>query len=75
MRGFINFVFYNVIVYVIYAVIDYFLTVVGAYSSPDLGESLSVPFTSMDLTLIIMNGLFSMIAGLIVLRKFKALQP
>ena len=74
MKGFVNFVFYNVAVYCIYAIIDFVFTVLGLYSNDNIGTDLSIAFTSLDITLIIINAFVSMALGLVLMRKFKQSQ-
>ena len=68
MGGFSKFILYNVVVYVIYWIIDRIFTFLNLYSSKKLGQDLLVMPTDSDLTLIIINIVISMVAGFIVMR-------
>jgi len=68
MGGFSKFILYNVVVYIIYWIIDRAFTFLNLYSSKELGNDLLVMPTDSDLTLIIINIVISMIAGFVVMR-------
>ena len=68
MGGFSKFILYNVVVYVIYWIIDRTFTFLNLYSSKELGQDLLVMPTDSDLTLIIINIVISMVAGFVVMR-------
>ncbi len=71
MERFVNFVFYNVIVYLLYRVIDAIFTFLHFYSSPALGNDIAVMPTQSDMTFIFINITISSVVGYIVLRKIK----
>ena len=68
MGGFSKFILYNVVVYIIYWIIDRAFTFFNLYSSKELGNNLLVMPTDSDLTLIIINIVISMVAGFVVMR-------
>ena len=68
MGGFSKFILYNVVVYIIYKIIDYIFTFLNLYSSKELGQDLLVMPTDSDLTWIIINTVISMVAGFVVMR-------
>ena len=68
MGGFSKFILYNVVVYVIYWIIDRIFTFLNLYSTKELGQDLLVMPTDSDLTLIIINIVISMVAGFVVMR-------
>jgi hypothetical protein len=70
MQKFINFVYYNVIVYILYYIIDSIFTFLNLYSSPQLGKDLFVMPTNSDMTYIAINIAISSIFGLYLLKKF-----
>jgi len=69
MSKFVNFVYYNVIVYVLYSIIDYIFTFLHLYSSSQLGKNLLVMPTDSDMTYIIINIVISSVAGLYILKR------
>jgi hypothetical protein len=69
MQKFINFVYYNVIVYVLYSIVDYIFTFLNLYSSPKLGNSMLVMPTSTDMVFIGINVFISSVLGLYILKK------
>ena len=71
MSKFINFIYYNIIVYILYTAIDHIFTFLGLYSSPELGTDLLVMPTDSDITYILINIAISSIAGLYLLKKVK----
>lgn len=71
MQRFVHFIFYNVVVYILYAVIDTIFTSLHLYSSPALGNDLAVMPTRSDITFIFINILISTVLGFIVYRKLK----
>ena len=68
MGGFSKFILYNVVVYIIYKIIDYIFTFLNLYSSKELGQDLLVMPTDSDLKLIIINIVISSVIGFIALR-------
>ena len=68
MGGFTKFILYNVVVYIIYKIIDYIFTFLNLYSSKELGQDLLVMPTDSDLKLIIINIILSTIIGFIVMK-------
>ncbi len=68
MGGFSKFIIYNVVVYIIYWIIDHIFTFLNLYSSKKLGQDLLVMPTDSDLKLIIINIILSAILGFIVMR-------
>jgi hypothetical protein len=69
MQKFINFVYYNVIVYIVYYIIDHIFTFLNLYSSSKLGTDLTIMPTNSDITLIVINIAISSILGLYILKK------
>ncbi len=68
MSGFSKFILYNLLVYIIYWIIDRLFTFLNLYSSKELGQDLFVMPTDSDLMLIVVNIVLSMVAGLVVMR-------
>ncbi len=68
MGGFSKFILYNVVVYIIYWIIDRIFTFFNLYSSNKLGQDLLVMPTDSDLKLIIINIILSTIIGFIVMK-------
>jgi len=71
MSKFVNFIYYNIIVYILYSIIDHIFTFLNLYSSPELGTDLLVMPTDSDITYILINIAISSIAGLYLLKKVK----
>ena len=69
MSKFVNFVYYNIIVYVLYTILDHIFTFFNLYSSPKLGNDLLVMPTNSDMTYIIINIIISTILGYYILKK------
>ncbi len=69
MQKFINFVYYNVIVYVLYTIVDHIFTFLNLYSSPKLGNDMLVMPTNTDMVFIGINVAISSILGLYLLKK------
>jgi hypothetical protein len=69
MSKFVNFVYYNIIVYVLYSILDRIFTFFNLYSSPELGTDLLVMPTNSDMTYIIINVVISTLLGYYILRK------
>ncbi|MCB4743861.1 MAG: hypothetical protein LGB07_01075 [Sulfurovum sp.] len=71
MSKFTSFIVFNIVVYVLYGIIDKLFTLLSLYSNPKLGESLSVMPTTGDIILIFINILFSSLIGLYLVHKIK----
>jgi len=71
MGKFAKFLYYNIIVYILYAVVDKFFTMLHLYSSDALGTNLLVMPTNSDITLIIINVIISSIGGYFLLKKLE----
>jgi hypothetical protein len=69
MQKFINFVYYNVIVYVLYSIVDHIFTFLNLYSSPKLGNDMLVMPTNTDMVFIGINVAISSLLGLYLLKK------
>jgi len=69
MSKFVNFVYYNIIVYILYTILDHIFTFFNLYSSPELGNDLLVMPTNSDMTYIIINVVISTILGYYILKK------
>lgn len=65
----LNFIYYNVIVYILYAAIDTIFTFLNLYSTPELGTDLLVMPTDSDMTYIIINVCISTVLGYYILKK------
>jgi len=74
MRRLMDFIYYNIFVYVIYWGIDFIFDLFNFYSSHDLGKDLMVMPTDNDMILIGINFIFSLVLGLIALNKLKAMR-
>ena len=72
MNKFVNFVYYNIIVYVLYSILDHIFTFFNLYSSSELGTNLFVVPTNSDMTYIIINVVISTLLGYYILGKLKA---
>jgi len=68
---FAKFLYYNIIVYFLYVIVDKFFTMLHLYSSDALGTDLSVMPTNSDLTLIIINVVISSVGGYFLLKKLE----
>ena len=68
MSGFSKFILYNLLVYIIYWIIDRLFTFLNLYSSKELGQDLFVMPTNSDLILIVVNIVLSMVAGFVVMQ-------
>jgi len=71
MSKFAKFLYYNIIVYFLYVIVDKFFTMLHLYSSDALGTDLSVMPTNSDLTLIIINVVISSVGGYFLLKKLE----
>jgi len=69
MNKFVNFVYYNIIVYILYSLLDHIFTFFNLYSSPELGTDLLIMPTDTDMTYIIINVVVSTLVGYFILRK------
>ena len=74
MRKLMDFIYYNIFLYLIYGLIDYLFDALNFYSSHELGKNIMVMPTSVDMTLIGINIIISMVMGLIVLRYVQRLR-
>jgi len=72
MSRFMNFIYFNGIVYIAYMIIDKVFTFFNLYSNPELGNDLMVMPTSTDMVLIGINILLSSICGFYILYKIKS---
>jgi len=68
---FAKFLYYNIIVYFLYVIVDKFFTMLHLYSSNALGTDLSVMPTNSDITLIIINVVISSVGGYFLLKKLE----
>ena len=66
---FVNFIYFNVIVYIVYYVIDHIFTFLNFFSNPNLGTDLMVMPTNTDITFIFVNVLISSILSYTILKK------
>jgi len=71
MGRFVNFIYYNVIVYILYTIIDHIFTFFHLYSSNELGQDLLVMPTDSDMTYIVINIVISSVLGLYLLKKLQ----
>ncbi len=74
MRKLMDFLYYNIFVYIAYWFIDTVFDFFNLYSSHDLGQDLMVMPTSSDMVLIGINIVFSLVLGVIALKKLKVLR-
>ncbi len=74
MRRLMDFIYYNIFVYVIYMVIDFVFDFLNFYSSHKLGKDIMIMPTTSDMVFIGINVVASLVVGLIVLNKLKALR-
>ncbi len=71
MGKFAKFLYYNIIVYFLYVIVDKLFTMLHLYSSDALGTNLTVMPTNSDLTLIIINVVISSVGGYFLLKKLE----
>ena len=71
MSRFMNFIYFNGIVYIAYMIVDKVFTYFNLYSNPELGNDLMVMPTSTDMILIGVNVILSSICGFYILYKIK----
>lgn len=71
MSRFSAFVFFNILVYLAYDLIDRLFTRLNWYSDPQLGESLNVMPTQGDIILITINIFFASFFAYITMRWLK----
>ena len=71
MGKFAKFLYYNIIVYILYVIVDKLFTMLHLYSSDALGTNLTVMPTNSDLTLIIINVVISSLGGYFLLKKLE----
>ena len=69
-----DFIYYNIFVYIAYWIIDTAFDLLNLYSSHDLGKDLMVMPTSSDMVLIGINIVLSLVLGLIAFNKLKAMR-
>ena len=74
MRKLMDFIYYNIFVYIAYWIIDTVFDLLNLYSSHDLGQDLRVMPTSSDMVLIGINIVLSLVLGVIALNKLKVLR-
>ena len=74
MRKLMDFIYYNIFVYVIYWIIDYLLDALNIYSSHDLGKDIMIMPTESDMIFIGINIIISMVLGLRVLKYVQGLR-
>jgi hypothetical protein len=71
MSKFTAFILFNIIVYVVYSLIDKLFTHLNWYSNPKLGEDIMIMPTNTDIWLIFTNILLSSVIGYFLLHKIK----
>jgi len=71
MGKFAKFLYYNIIVYFLYVIVDKLFTLLHLYSSDALGTNLQVMPTNLDMTLIVINVALSSIGGYYLLKKLE----
>ncbi len=71
MNKFMNFIYFNILVYIFYAIIDKILLFLNLYSNNQLGEDISIIPTSLDIVLIIINVLISSMLSLYLIKIIK----
>ena len=71
MNKFMNFIYFNILVYIFYAIIDKILLFLNLYSNNQLGEDISIIPTSLDVVLIIINVLISSMISLYLIKIIK----
>jgi len=74
MRKLMDFIYYNIFVYIIYWIIDYLLDALNLYSSHDLGKDIMIMPTESDMIFIGINIIISMVLGLRVLKYVQGLR-
>jgi len=71
MSKLMSFIVYNIIVYVLYGIMDALLTAINVYSNPNLGTDLLIMPTDKDMGYIIINIVISSTLGYVLLKKLK----
>ena len=71
MSKFTSFILFNVLMYVIYVLIDKVFTFFDWYSNPQLGHDITVMPTSGDIWFITLNTLVSSVGAFYLLYKIK----
>jgi len=71
MSKFIKFILFNIIMYILYIMIDKVFTFLDLYSNPQLGIDIMVIPTNTDIWLILINTLLSSIGTFYILFKIK----
>ena len=74
MQRLINFLYYNIFVYIIYWIIDVMLDLLNLYSNHELGTDITIMPTDTDMILIGTNFIISLVLGLITLNRLKAMR-
>jgi len=69
-----DFIYYNIFVYVIYWIIDRLFDALNLYSSHDLGKDIMVMPTESDMIFIGINFIVSLTLGLMALRYLQRLR-
>ena len=74
MRRLMDFIYYNIFVYIAYWIIDTIFDFLNLYSNHDLGQDIMVMPTEGDMILVGINIVLSLVLGLMALNKLKALR-
>ena len=74
MEKLMNFLYYNIFVYIIYYVIDTIFDLLNLYSNHDLGKDIMVMPTQTDMILVGINIVISLVLSMILLNRLKVLR-
>ena len=74
MRKLMDFIYYNIFVYVAYWLIDTIFDFLNLYSSHDLGKDIMIMPTESDIIFIGINIVLSLVLGFMALKKLKSLR-
>ena len=74
MQKLMNFIYYNIFVYIIYYVIDTIFDLLDLYSNHDFGKDIMVMPTQTDMILVGLNIVISLVLAMVLLNRLKALR-
>ena len=74
MEKLMNFIYYNIFVYIIYYLIDTIFDLFNLYSNHNLGKDIMVMPTQTDMILVGINIVISLVLSMILLNRLKILR-
>ena len=74
MEKLMNFIYYNIFVYIIYYLIDTLFDLLNLYSNHNLGKDIMVMPTQTDMILVGINIMISLVLSMILLNRLKVLR-